>query len=117
MILNEPLDFYRISSGSDSTLYHSIAMQIDACSHLCGLSWLDPGTRSLIRKSGKGLEAQAVHGRPAGEALESSSAARAERSSQPYLRDQRLPSWALRRRTVRRMKRRAPSADTADHES
>ena len=117
VILNEPLYYYRISSGSDSTSYHSIVTQVEACTHLSGLPWLDPETRSLIRKSGiisrHRLFTVAMQEKRWNEAL------------QRGLRDplsllyaiKRLPAWALRKRTVRRMRKWASSADAADHDS
>ncbi len=117
IILNEPLYNYRISSGSDSTRYHSIATQVDACAHLSGLPWLDSKTRSLIRKSGRiskhRLLTVALQEKRWREALICG-------LSDPYsfvYAIKRLPFWALRQRTVRKMKGRASSVDAADHDS
>lgn len=117
VILNEPLYYYRISSGSDSTSYESIATQMDACAYLSGLPWIDRETRSLIRKSGRvskhRLFTIALREKRWSEALQSG------------LRDplsfvyalKRLPSWALRQRTSRRLRKRASSANAANHDS
>lgn len=117
VILNEPLYYYQISSGSDSTSYHSIATQVEACAQLSGLPWLDPETRSLIKKSGRvsrhRLFTVALQEKRWNEALRRG-------LSDPLnlvYAIKRLPSWALRQRTVRRMRKRAASADAANHDS
>lgn len=94
MILNESLYYYRISSGFDSTRYYSIATQVEGCAHLSGLPWLDPETRSLIRKNGRisrhRLFTIALQEKRWNEVLP-----RAERSAQPCLRDQKTPFLGL----------------------
>jgi hypothetical protein len=115
VILNEPLYYYRVSPGSDSTDYHSIATQVAACAFLGDLLWLDPETRSLIRKSGR-VSSHRLFTIALQEKLWNKALRRGlcDPLSLVYA-IKRFPFWVQRRWIARKMRITASSAGTTGH--